>query len=300
MKPIYSPAMSILTIKHVTTYRYRRPVAFGQHRLMLRPRDDYDQRVIEAALDITPAPSRLTWSLDGFGNHVGVAVFEERAAELRFVANLRVAHAPAGLHPDEIAAHARTFPFSYGDEGRAALAPFLTPLAEPGELDAWVARFPRQGGAADTRAFLTALTEGIDDGFRHVTRHEKGTQSPARTLALGSGSCRDLAMLMIAALRSRGIAARFVSGYLHLADNDNEQEGLPGGNMHAWLQAYIPGPGWVDFDPSRGMIGNRDLVRVAVADEPHEVIPLQGTWIGAASDHLAMDVAVRVKAAARS
>jgi transglutaminase-like putative cysteine protease len=134
------------------------------------------------------------------------------------------------------------------------------------------------------------------DRNRHVARHEKGIQDPARTLRLASGSCRDLAVLMIEALRSLGIAARFVSGYLHLADDDEDR--VTGGNTHAWVQAYVPGPGWVDFDPSSGMVGNRNLVRVAVAHDPSEAIPLQGTWVGRASDHLAMKVAVKVVAAA--
>jgi transglutaminase-like putative cysteine protease len=111
--------------------------------------------------------------------------------------------------------------------------------------------------------------------FKHTARHEKGTQDPARTLKLGSGSCRDLAVLMIAALRSLGIAARFVSGYLRLADDDDD-DCLTGGNTHAWVQVYVPGPGWVDFDPSSGIVGNQDLVRVAVVREPREAIPAAG------------------------
>src|SRR6202035_1092809 len=103
-------------------------------------------------------------------------------------------------------------------------------------------------------------------------------------------------VFMIAALRSLGIAARFVSGYLHLADDDDDR--ITGGNTHAWVQAYVPGPGWIDFDPSSGRVGNKDLVRVAVVREPREAIPLQGTWIGSASDHLAMKVAVKVRATA--
>ena len=101
---------------------------------------------------------------------------------------------------------------------------------------------------------------------------------------------------MIAALRSRGIAARFVSGYVHLTDDDDDC--AAGGNTHAWVQVYVPGPGWVDFDPSGGVVGNQNLIRVAVAHHPREAIPLQGTWFGIASDHLAMKVAVKVTAAA--
>jgi len=141
------------------------------------------------------------------------------------------------------------------------------------------------------------MTQTIKRNFKHVARHEKGTQDPIRTLALGSGSCRDLAVLMIAALRSLRIAARFVSGYLNLDDDDDR---VTGGNTHAWVQVYVPGPGWVDFDPSSGMVGNQNLVRVAVVREPCEAIPLQGTWIGTASDHLAMKVAVKVIAAANA
>ena len=121
-----------------------------------------------------------------------------------------------------------------------------------------------------------------------MARHEKGTQDPIRTLKLGSGSCRDLAVLMIAALRSLGIAARFVSGYVHLADDDDDDASVTGGNTHAWVQVYVPGPGWVDFDPSSGMIGNQNLVRVAVVHEPREAIPLQGTWVATPAKRVPM------------
>ena len=140
------------------------------------------------------------------------------------------------------------------------------------------------------------MTQTIKRTFKHKARHEKGTQEPALTLKLASGSCRDVAMLMIEALRSLGIAARFVSGYLHLANDDDD--GDAGGNTHAWVQAYVPGPGWVDFDPSSGKVGNQNLVRVAAVHDPREAIPLQGSWIGSRSDHLAMKVSVKVAAAA--
>ena len=139
------------------------------------------------------------------------------------------------------------------------------------------------------------MTQTIRRTFKHVSRHEKGIEDPVRTLNLRSGSCRDLAVLMIAALRSRGFAARFVSGYLHLADDDDD---VAGGNTHAWVQVYVPGPGWVDFDPSSGVVENQNHIRVAVVHHPRAAIPLQGTSIGTASDHLAMKVAVKVTAAA--
>jgi transglutaminase-like putative cysteine protease len=286
--------MPILTIRHVTTYLYKQPVAFGDHRMMLRPRDDDDQKVLESQLEITPRPRQLTWIQDIFGNHVATACFADRASELRFESTIRVDQAPTDFRAADIMEFARTYPFTYAAEDRPGHSHFTTPLPAHPILDRWAASFLREDGSANTRELLVGMTQTIRRTFNHVARHEKGTLDPIQTLKLASGSCRDLAMLMIAALRSLGIAARFVSGYLHLADDDDQ---LSSGNTHAWVQAYIPGPGWVDFDPSSGMVGNQNLVRVAVAHKPHEAIPLQGTWIGTASDHLALKVAVKVTAA---
>jgi transglutaminase-like putative cysteine protease len=289
-------AMPILTIKHLTTYHYRQPVAFGAHRMMLRPRDDGDQRVLLSELDISPAPSQLTWTQDAFGNHVATAHFAEQATELRFESTIRLDHAASDFPAADIEDFARTRPFAYAENDRAALACFITPLSSHPELDRWASGFLREDGSADTHALLTGMTAAIEQTFRHVARHEKGIQHPVSTLELASGSCRDLAVLMIAALRSLGFAARFVSGYLHLPD-DARDDSVIGGNTHAWVQVYVPGPGWVDFDPSSGIAGNLNLVRVAVVHDPHAAIPLQGSWIGFASDHLAMKVAVKVSAA---
>jgi transglutaminase-like putative cysteine protease len=285
----------ILTIKHVTTYHYKRPVAFGEHRMMLRPRDDGDQNVLETALEITPEPSLLSWTRDVFGNHVATARFANRASELRFESAIRLDHSLAGFQAADIADFARTYPFAYAAEDRRDLAPFVAPVSPDPRLDRWVAGFLHEDGSADTYELLVGMTQTIKRTFKHVARHEKGIQDPIRTLKLASGSCRDLAVLMIAALRSLGIAARFVSGYLHLGDKEDDDR-VAGGNTHAWTQVYVPGPGWVDFDPSSGTVGNQNLVRVAVVHEPREAIPLQGTWFGAASDHLAMKVAVKVTA----
>lgn len=291
--------MPILRIRHVTTYHYQQPVAFGEHRMMLRPRDDHDQKILESELEITPTPRELNWAQDRLGNHVAIASFAEPAAELRFDSSIRLDHAPGGFYAADIEDYARAYPFSYRAQDWLALKRFILPLSLAPGLKRWSDRFFRKDGSADTHALLVGMTQLIWRDFKHVARHEHGIQDPLATLALGSGSCRDLAVLMIAALRGRGIAARFVSGYVHLTDEalDDEND-LTGGNTHAWVQVYVPGPGWVDFDPSSGVVGNQNLVRVAVAHHPREAIPLQGTWYGSASDHLAMKVAVKVKAAA--
>jgi transglutaminase-like putative cysteine protease len=288
--------MPILSIRHVTTYRYNKLVAFGEHRMMLRPRDDDDQKVIEAELDITPRPKQLAWTKDSFGNHVATAHFGGRARELRFASSVRLDHAPRDFRATDIENFGRTYPFAYAPEDGPGLEHFIQPLSPHLAIDLWSASFFRKDGSADTYELLGDMTRTIRRTFKHVTRHEKGIQVPAWTLKIGSGSCRDLAVLMIAALRARGIAARFVSGYLHLPDDDDDS--AAGGNTHAWVQVYVPGPGWVDFDPSGGIVGNKNLIRVAVAHHPSEAIPLQGTWFGTAADHPAMKVAVKVTTAA--
>jgi transglutaminase-like putative cysteine protease len=285
--------MRTLTIKHTTTYRYRQPVAFGEHRMMLRPRDSHDQRLVDAKLVITPAPTHVRRTQDALGNHVEVARFAGRARELRFECTARVEHSHADIHDVHIEEFARAFPFSYGTEEMPDLVRCVERQSADPErhVERWARTFLRNDRPTNTVTLLTDLTHGINRTFKHVPRHEKGIQAPPQTLALGSGSCRDFAMLMIEAVRSLGMAARFVSGYLHIPYNDDG-----GGNTHAWAQVYLPGPGWVDFDPSSGIIGNRDLVRVAVAHDPRQAIPLHGTWTGFPSDYLGMDVEVAVTA----
>ena len=282
--------MPTLTIKHVTTYNYRQPVAFGEHWMMLRPLESHDQRLKAAKLVITPIPINIRRRQDAFGNHVHIVRFAGRARELRFDSTVRLDQSYADIHDLDIEEFARVYPFAYRTEERPDLVRFVErqSVNPDRRVERWTRTFLRKDRATNTREFLINLTHGIKRTFKHVRRDEKGIQSPLRTLELKSGSCRDLAMLMIEAVRSLGLAARFVSGYLHIPDE------VGGGNTHAWAQVYLPGPGWVDFDPSNGIIGNRDLVRVAVVRDPHHAIPLHGTWTGFPSDYLGMNVEVAV------
>ena len=290
-------AMPILEIKHVTTYRYSRRVSFGQHRMMLLPRDDGNQKVLAYELQITPEPIRIDWSRDAFDNHVATAQFDQRAEELSFVSKVRLDHAPANFRASDIDPLASRYPFTYSADDRTALNRYLRLPVSRRTLDRWSAQFLADDDSADLYDLLVDMTRTVKQTIKHESRHEEGIQDPAQTLNLASGSCRDVAVLMIAALRSRGIAARFVSGYVHLSDDDEDDEDdIAGGTTHAWVQVYVPGPGWVDFDPAAGVTENHTLIRVATVQDPCEAIPLQGTWYGSPSDHLAMNVAVRVRA----
>ena len=289
-------AMTILSVRHVTTYRYRRPVSFGEHRIMFRPRDSYDQRLIKADIEITPYQGSLRWIHDVFGNCVALARFITPASELRFETNITLDHVPANTPDFQMEDYARTYPFSYSAEEM----PDLMRLVEPQFLDPdrrlhhWVHRFLKRGAINGTSELLMAVTYGIKDSFAYERRGEKGTQDPITTLSRGSGTCRDFAVLMMEAARSLGFAARFVSGYIYSPRHTNEPY-LGGGSTHAWCQVYLPGAGWVEFDPTNGIIGNRDLIRIAVARDPRQAIPLSGTWVGDPDDSLGMDVEVNVR-----
>ena len=287
--------MSILSVKHLTRYEYRVPVRFGEHRMMFRPRDSYDQRLISSGLTITPEPKRIRWFHDVFGNCVAVAEFAAEASSLTFDMSIVLNHTPSNAPDFVIEDYARTYPFAYGAEERPDVSRLIERqyLDPEHQLDKWVSRFTGYGQQIDTGELLMTLTYAIKESFTYTRRHERGTQNPLLTLATRKGSCRDFAVLMMEAVRTLGLAARFVSGYLHVPRGAGEIH-VGGGNTHAWCQVYLPGAGWVEFDPTNGIVGNRDLIRVAVARDPRQAIPLQGTFFGSGRDYLGMTVSVDV------
>ena len=265
--------MPSLTIRHVTTYRYRQPVAFGEHRMMLRPRDSHDQRVIEASLDISPEPRSLRFVQDAFGNHVGIARFSGRAKELCFESIVCLEHSPSDAAKLDLDDASRTFPVDYSADEMPDLAHCIERhQPDPGnEVGRWARQFLPPSGSIGTFELLTRLTAGINHGFLYRRRDAKGIQQPVETLRLGHGSCRDFAMLMIEAARSLGLAARFASGYLAVPLDDPEEpkSGSARQSTHAWAQIYLPGAGWIDFDPTSGGVGKIGLITVAVVRDPN-------------------------------
>jgi len=160
-----------------------------------------------------------------------------------------------------------------------------------GTVHSWASKSISAQAAARTSSDREAVKS-----FVYFRRSEQGVHEPGLTLRLGHGSCRDLALLTVEGVRALGFAARFVSGYLYVPTRD-DPDIRGGGATHAWCQVYLPGAGWVDLDPTNGVVGNRDLIRVAVARDPHQAMPLTGTWYGPPEASLGMSVEVIVRRA---
>ena len=290
--------LDVLTVEHTTTYRYRRPVTFGPHRLMLRPRDGHDLRLLASELDIAP-PGGVEWTYDVPGNSVTVVSFSEPASELRFASRLTVERRGSRPPRGEVEEGAARYPFVYPTRDRLDLGRMLDQhYPDPADrVGAWARGFVL-GGSTDTLALLGDLSAGIGARFAYLSRDEEGTQTPAETLGRGSGSCRDFAVLLAEAARSLGFGARVASGYLHgPAPDATSSPPRTAGTTHAWTEVFLPGPGWLAFDPTNGTVGGDDLIRVAVARDIHQVVPIAGSFRGAPEDYLGMEVDVTVRPA---
>jgi transglutaminase-like putative cysteine protease len=286
--------MTIFCVRHCTSYRYRQAVGFGEHRLMFRPRDSYDQRLLSASLVSTPEAQNVRWTHDVFGNCVAHLTFSKPAQELRIETNIRLDHTPQAVPDLRMDDEALLYPFQYARDELADLASTMKRQFDDDEtIEKWARQFAGTSETIETGRLLMTMCFAIHEGFRYRRRSEHGTQAPAITLQTRRGSCRDFALLMMEAVRSLGFAARFVTGYIYVASRDGAAN-LGGGSTHAWCQVFLPGAGWVEFDPTNGIVGNRDLIRVAVARHPRQAIPLSGTYFGRASDDLGMTVQVNV------
>jgi len=281
-----------LTVRHITTYRYSEPVQLGEHRMMFRPRESHDLKLLKTSLVIEPTPVRLRWLHDVFDNSIAIADFEGATSELRFDSTVTLQHTETTLPDYPLEDYAIHYPFSYSGEDIPNLALALAHRNPAEHVKLWARQFLEQTDPTETMTLLRSMTLGIRKQFLYVRRSTKGVQTPDQTLQTRRGSCRDFAVLMMEATRSLGLAARFVSGYIFVPGTDSSIAG--GGSTHAWMQAYLPGAGWIDFDPTNNIIGNRNLIRVAVAWSPDQVLPLWGTFKGFRSSFQSMEVAVTV------
>ena len=289
--------MKILTVQHATIYRYTEPVQFGQHRMMIRPRDSHDLRLLRSELTLSP-PAAVRWLHDVFGNSVALADFTETAAELKIVSTLTLERYALNRPVFAVEPEAATYPFVYSNNDRTDLGRLLEQHhPDPkGVVAAWAQQFVAEKGI-DTLALLATINAVIKRDFTYAARESEGVQPPLETLEHNSGSCRDFALLLIEAVRCLGFGARFVSGYLYdpALDNPAEEESMQGaGATHAWAEIYLPGAGWVEYDPTNGIVAGENLIRVAVTRDPSQAIPVEGTFIGDPQNFVAMEVQVTV------
>jgi transglutaminase-like putative cysteine protease len=282
-----------LKIHHKTLYRFRQPVSLGVHRLMLRPRESRDLRLMSHTLAITPAPV-LTWAHDVFGNAVAMAKFATVADMLVIdsVADILLNAAPWPVF--DIAASAISYPFRYSDDewtdlGALAIEQYPD---QAGRLRIWARGFIRSN-PTDTLSLLKDLSLGVAQQISYQSREVEGTQSPTQTLDRGWGSCRDFAVLFAEAARSLGFGARVVSGYLYNPNQD--RAGSTGaGSTHAWAEVFVPGAGWITFDPTNRSVGGFNLIPVAVARDIRQAMPVSGNFIGSTDAFMGMSVQVSV------
>jgi transglutaminase-like putative cysteine protease len=255
--------------------------------------------LLETTLLVAPKPSELRWIHDVFGNSILVTSFIDKSDGLLFESTFRAQHYPLPEETIGLEPYARQLPFSYSAEDSADLArtnerQYDDPLHA---VDQWARAHLDGASDRDTLRTLVAMSQAIKSDFLYLRREEVGVQEPTETLRTRSGSCRDFAIFMMEAVRSLGLAARFVSGYLYDERLIGAEPGLVGGGAtHAWLQVYLPGAGWVEFDPTNALVGGRNLIRVAVARNAAQAAPLAGGFVGEPGDFLSMDVTVEVTA----
>jgi YD repeat-containing protein len=282
--------MTRMSIRHQTRYLYGQPVRFGVHRMLLRPRDSHAGRIISATLELYPS-GRTTWTYDALGNCVCWYQPDGESNELEIVSNLVLDRFPAQPVALAIQDPNTAAPINYAIDDRAVLAPFIAPASD---ADAGVLQWVRERMGPPHEPvldFLNRLNMTIHQGFAYGPRHEEGVQSPAQTLQRGAGTCRDFAWLMIEALRILGYAARFVTGYLHSQHGRH----VGAGATHAWCEVFLPDIGWIEFDPTNGLMESTDLIRVATTRTPGEASPVLGAIIGNPNGwEMFVDVDVRI------
>jgi len=288
----------IFDITHSTHYRYHQLVRLREHRLMFRPRGSHDLRVLATDLKVTPEPVDIRLIQDAYSNSVALVQPQSPAMELKVECSFTVEHTGTRALDLPLHVEALEYPFAYADEDLIALQHYWQPYYDdPTDgLNQWARQFIRSDGPTGTRELLVEMNQSIRDSMLYVARFGEGVQTPYETIWLQSGTCRDFATLMIEAVRRLGYAARFVSGYLYTPWLDDGAGGYIGaGATHAWLQVYLPGAGWIPFDPTNNLIGGTDLIRVGVARHASLASPVSGSWDGFPGDFAEMFVDVQVR-----
>jgi len=273
-------------IIHHTYYNFSDAVSLGPHQLRLRPRENYALHIESFSLKITPTSS-LLWQVDVEGNSLAVATFAEPATQLAIESEVIIQQYNETPLNFLVADYAVDYPFAYLPDDRIMLLPYMA-FPEPQTrnlLTEWISGLWKPDERVQTYTLLQRLGSHINQTLSYQIREEPGVQTPRQTLSKNSGSCRDFALLFMESARCLGLAARFVSGYLHAPPSTTDF-----GATHAWAEVYLPGAGWKGFDPTSGEIVGSDHIAVAVARLPESVPPVAGSFFGLAQSNLDVGV----------
>ena len=273
-------------IVHRTYYNYTDPVTLNPHSLRLRPKEGHELRIESSRLQIRPT-ALLRWHRDVEDNSVAIATFDGPTAQLAIESELIIQQYNDFPLDFVVADYAVFYPLTYKPEDRAVLSPHLNVVeyASSKLVEDWLKQLWDPAERIETYALMLRLAQRIQQSLIYQRREEPGVQTPAETLSRATGSCRDYAYLFMEATRHLGLAARFVSGYLHAPPTDSDF-----GATHAWAEVFLPGAGWTGFDPSIGSLVGSDHIAVAVAKLPESVPPVAGSFIGAAQSTLDVGV----------
>lgn len=291
--------MSILAgLHHVTRYIYDKPISLGPQVVRLRPAPHGHTRIPSYSLKVTPAQHFVNWQQDPHGNWLARFVFPEKTTEFSvtvdFLADLEVVN-PFDFFVEPFA---EQWPFEMPPELKEDLSAYVDPEPAGPLLRTLIDSISRE--KRNTVDFLVDLNQRIQSIVKYIVRLEPGVQTPEETLVSGYGSCRDSAWLLTQLLRHIGLPARFVSGYLIQLKPDVKPLEGPAGtdhdftDLHAWTEVYLPGAGWIEYDPTDVLIAGENLIRVAVTRDPSQAIPISGSFTGAPADFLGMTVEVTV------
>ncbi|MDB5817652.1 MAG: dehydrogenase, partial [Rhizobacter sp.] len=273
--------MSIhVALNHVTHYKYDRLVSLGPQIVRLRPAPHCRTPILSYSLKVEPVDHFINWQQDPFANYLARLVFPQQTREFKVTVDLVAEMAVYNPFDFFLEESAEKFPFVYDEALGVELAPYMTPDAETPKLAEFVDSIPRE--PMQTTNFVVALNQRLQQDIKYLIRMEPGVQTPEETLVNASGSCRDSGWLMVQVLRHLGLAARFVSGYLiQLAPDQKALDGPSGTevdftDLHAWCEVYLPGAGWVGFDPTSGLLAGEGHIPLACTPQPSSAAPIFG------------------------
>ena len=283
--------MNRTRILHSTVYRYHEAVAFGRHRLVLRPREGHDVQLERQRLTITPE-HRIFWRRDLFGNSVAFVDFLKKSDSLEIHNEVIVVRRELVSSRTLIDFAGVPVPPVYSPQELPIAEGYLVPVyaEEKRGLKSWLRSLPFARGNQDATALVAALSQWIFDNIKYRRREERGVQSPLDTLKLASGSCRDMATLLLETVKAAGLAARFASGYL-----DSPASAAGKAATHAWIEVYFPEQGWCGVDPTLDVTTSDKHILVGVSWHPRGIMPVSGAYIGDAAAYEKMEVSVKME-----